>query len=167
MLENEHGTLILTDANILIDYASSGLEVLALVSEYLAPIVVPDVVLQEALSVSQSQIEQARIAVLETPLVLLAPDHQASKRLSNQDRVCLEMASTNGWMCATNDKALRHACRERGVPLVCGLELMVELVDRGALSVTKAQNVGRKMHVVNPRSITDSVLRDFLARIHR
>lgn len=167
MLENEHGTLILTDANVLIDYASSGFEVLALASEYLAPIVVPDVVLQEVQSVSQSRTEQAGITGLETPLALLAPDQKASKRLSIQDRVCLEMVSTNGWMCATNDKALRYACRERGVRLMWGLELMVELVDRGALSVTKAQNVGRKMHVVNPRSITDSVLRDFLARIHR
>lgn len=167
MSENEHHTLILTDANVLIDYDSCGIEILALVSEYLAPIVVLDIVLQEAHSLSQKQIEEAGIVIIETPLALLAPDPQASKRLSNQDRVCLEMASAKGWRCATNDKVLRSACRQRGVPLLWGLELMVELVDHGALPVKKAQTVGRKMHEVNPKSITGPVLTDFLARIHR
>ncbi|MFP4377927.1 MAG: hypothetical protein ACLFP4_12870, partial [Spirochaetales bacterium] len=46
-----------------------------------------------------------------------------------------------------------------------GLELMVELVDLRALPVTRARNVGRKMHQVNPRSITKQVLTDFLTRI--
>ncbi|MFP4231490.1 MAG: hypothetical protein ACLFRR_06545 [Spirochaetaceae bacterium] len=48
MSESEHPRLIITDANILIDYASCGMEVLTLVSEYVAPMVVPDLVLQEA-----------------------------------------------------------------------------------------------------------------------
>lgn len=55
----------------------------------------------------------------------------------------------------------------RDVRLVWGLELMVEVVDLGALSVTQARNVGRKMHQVNPKSITKQVLTDFLARIRR
>ena len=167
MSENEHHTLILTDANILIDYASCGMEVLALVSEHLAPVVVPDVILQEVRRLTQEQIEEAGITVVETPLDLLSPDPLVSKRLSTQDRVCLEMASTNGWTCATNDRVLRNACQVRGVPLVWGLELMVELVDRRVLPEKKARNVGKKMHQVNPRSITEQVLTDFLARINR
>ena len=167
MSENEHHTLILTDANILIDYASCGMEVLALVSEHLAPVVVPDVILQEVRRLTQEQIEEAGMTVVETPLDLLSPDPLVSKRLSTQDRVCLEMASTNGWTCATNDRVLRNACQVRGVPLVWGLELMVELVDRRVLPEKKARNVGKKMHQVNPRSITEQVLTDFLARINR
>ena len=167
MSENEHHTLILTDANILIDYASCGMEVLALVSEHLAPVVVPDVILQEVRRLTQEQIEEAGITVVETPLDLLSPDPLVSKRLSTQDRVCLEMASTNGWTCATNDRVLRNACQVRGVPLVWGLELMVELVDRRVLPEKKARNVGKKMHQVNPRSITEQVLTDFLARLIR
>jgi rRNA-processing protein FCF1 len=167
MSENEHHTLILTDANILIDYASCGMEVLALVSEHLAPVVVPDVILQEVRSLTQEQIEEAGITVVETPLDLLLPDPLVSKRLSTQDRVCLEMASANGWTCATNDRVLRNACQARDVRLVWGLELMVELVDRRILPEKKARNVGKKMHQVNPKSITNQVLTDFLARIHR
>ncbi len=167
MLENEHGTLILTDANILLDYASCGMEVLPLVSEHVAPMVVPDVILQEVRRLTQEQIEDAGIAVVETPLSLLSPDPLVSKRLSTQDRVCLEMASANGWICATNDKVLRSACQARGVRLVWGLELMVELVDRRVLTEKTARNVGKKMHQVNPNSITKQVLTDFLARILR
>ena len=167
MSENEPPTLIITDANILIDYASCGMEVLTLVSEYVAPMVVPDLVLQEVRTLTQEQVEDAGVVVVETPLALLAPDPHASKRLSTQDRVCLEMASANGWTCATNDRVLRNACQARDVPLVWGLELMVELIDLGALPVTQARNVGRKMHQVNPKSITKQVLTDFLARINR
>jgi rRNA-processing protein FCF1 len=167
MSENEHHTLILTDANILIDYASWGMEVLALVSEYLAPVVVPDVILQEVRRLTQEQIEEAGIIVVETPLNLLSPDPLVSKRLSTQDRVCLEMASANGWTCATNDRVLRNACQARGVPLVWGLELMADLVELGALSAKNARNVGKKIHQVNPKSITKQVLTDFLARINQ
>jgi rRNA-processing protein FCF1 len=167
MSENEHHTLILTDANILIDYESCGIEVLALVSKYVAPMIVPDVVQQEVRTLTKEQIEKAGVTVVETPLALLAPAPLASKQLSTQDRVCLEMASANGWTCATNDKVLRNACQARGVRLAWGLELMVELVDRRVLPEKKAQNLGKKMHRVNPKSITNQVLTDFLARIHR
>jgi hypothetical protein len=129
--------------------------------------VVPELVLQEARTLTREQVEKAGVAVVETPLALLVPDPHASKRLSTQDRVCLEMASTNGWTCATNDRVLRNACQARGVPLVWGLELMVELVDLGALSAKNARNVGKKMHEVNPKSITKQVLTDFLARLLR
>jgi hypothetical protein len=167
MSENEHHTLILTDANTIIDYGSCGMEVLALVSEHVAPMVVPDVVQQEVRTLTKEQIKEAGIVVVETPLALLAPPPLASKQLSTQDRVCIEMASANGWTCATNDKVLRNACQARCVRLVWGLELMVELVDRRVLLEKKAQNVGNKMHQVNPKSITKQVLTDFLARIHR
>lgn len=162
MAENEHQTLILTDANILIDYLDTDIEVLALASKYLSPIVVPDVVLQEVHSHRRQEIVEAGIIVIETPLSLLSSGAEVSRRLSTQDRVCLEMASANGWICATNDKVLRNACQARGVPLVWGLELMVGLVDRGVLPRRKARYVGRKRHKANPRSITDSVFRDFI-----
>lgn len=167
MAENEQQTLILTDANILIDYCDTDIEVLVLVSEYLAPVVVPDVVLQEVRGRCRKMVEEAGITVIETPLSLLSSAADVSRRLSTQDRVCLEMASTNGWICATNDKVLRNACQTRGVSMVWGLELMVRLVDRGVLSKRKAQNVGRKMHQANPRSITESVLRNFIEELHR
>ncbi len=98
-------------------------------------------------------------------MTFLLPDAAVSSRLSGQDRVCLEMASANGWTCATNDKVLRSACAARGVSLLWGLELMVELVARDVLPVKRATKVGIKMHEINPRSITDTVLRDFLSRI--
>lgn len=167
MSENEHSRLIITDANILIDYCDTDIEVLALAAEYLAPVVVADVVLQELRNHCRKQVEEAGIVVVETPLDLLSPDPHVSKRLSTQDRVCLEMASTNGWTCATNDRVLRNACQARDVPLVWGLELMVELVELGALSAKNARNVGKKMHEVNPKSITKQVLTDFLARLLR
>lgn len=165
MAENEQQTLILTDANILIDYCETDIEVLALVSKYLAPVVIPDVVLQEVSGRCRKKVEEARIAVIETPLSLLSSTADVSRRLSTEDRVCLEMASAKGWICATNDKVLRNACRTRGVSMVWGLELMVRLVDRGVLPRKRARLVGTKMHKVNPRSITVSVLRNFLEEI--
>jgi hypothetical protein len=44
---------------------------------------------------------------------------------------------------------------------------MVELVELGALSAKHARNVGKKMNEVNPKSITEQVLTDFLARLIR
>lgn len=61
MSEIEHHTLSLTDANILIDYASFGMEVLALVSEYLTPVVVPDVILQEVRRLAQTWAGMLRV----------------------------------------------------------------------------------------------------------
>lgn len=70
MSESEHHRLIITDANILIDYCDTDIEVLALASNYLAPVVVADVVLQEVRSRCRKLVEEAGVVVVETPLAL-------------------------------------------------------------------------------------------------
>ena len=119
MAENERHALILTDANILIDYASSGIDVLRLVSDHLAPVVVPDVVFQEVRELTLDMAESVGVTVLETPLWLMTSGTAVSRPLSFEDQVCLEMASRSGWTCATNDRVLRRECALRGVRTVC------------------------------------------------
>ena len=163
---SETERLILTDANILIDYCSVGLEILQLVSEHLAPVVVPDVVFREVRDLTEDRATSFGITVVETPLPLLdAAQMVSSKRLSFEDRVCLEMAELKRWTCATNDKTLKRECDARGISTVWGLELMIRLVDSDVLTPQRAQSAALQIHQLNPRSITATILQSFLNQI--
>lgn len=116
MAENERHALILTDANILIDYASSGIDVLRLVSDHLAPVVVLDVVFQEVRELTLDMAESVGVTVLETPLWLMTSGTAVSRPLSFEDQVCLEMASRSGWTCACllgKQRTSRARCTRR------------------------------------------------------
>ena len=93
-----------------------------------------------------------------TPLLILDAcvliDYIRAERMrgstSFQDNICLLTAKRHGMTCITNDKSLRKACSENGVPIIWGLEPLLQLVRSGGLD-HKSANVGESESAENGR----------------
>ena len=160
-------TVLLADADVLIDYRESDLAILALVARHLGRIAVLPPVLDEVRGVTAKECERIGIEIVEveTERMLLAADVESS--VSFNDRLCLVVCREEGWTCLTNDGALRRLCKRHGVETRFGLGLMVDLVEAGALTRRRAVAVARRIRASNPLHITDRVLDRFLHALDR
>jgi rRNA-processing protein FCF1 len=81
--------------------------------------------------------------------------------LSFEDWLCLLTAKRYGLTCVTNDKNLRESCKQEGVPLLWGLELVAELHSAGGIPAKEAETVAQTMQQSNPKHITDTIVSRF------
>ena len=160
-------TVLLTDADVLIDYRESDLTILALVARHLGRLAVLPPVLDEVRGVTAKECGRLGIEIVEveTERMLLATEVESS--VSFNDRLCLVVCREEGWTCLTNDRALQRLCKRHGVETRFGLGLMVDLVKAGALTRRRAVAVARRIRVSNPLHITDRVLDRFLHALDR
>ncbi len=160
-------TVLLADADVLIDYRESELSVLELVGRHVGKVVIIPSVLDEVRGVTAAACAELGIAVVdvETERMLQAAAIESS--VSFNDRLCLVVCGAEGWTCVTNDRALRRLCERHGVETRYGLGLMVDLVAGGVLTRQRAAAIARRMQVSNPLHINDRVIGLFLAALDR
>lgn len=159
---------LLLDANVLIDYAVTDISVLGLVARRIGRVHVVRSVLEEVRQLGESECDRLGIQIVEPSLEQLLEAGTAEPgRLSFNDRLILIVAHERGWSCVTNDRALRRACGERGVPVRWGLELMLALVRAGDLEADAALAVARAIHESNTRHLTAEVLDRFRRALER
>ncbi len=160
-------TVLLADADVLIDYRESDLAILALVARHLGRLAVLPSVLDEVRGVTAEECGRLGIEIVEveTERMLLAAEVESS--VSFNDRLCLVVCREEGWTCLTNDGALRRLCKRHGVVTRFGLGLMVDLVEASALTRQRAVTVARRIRASNPLHITDRVLERFLHALDR
>ena len=160
-------TVLLADADVLIDYRESDLAILALVARHLGRLAVLPPVLDEVRGVTAKECGRLGIEIVEveTERMLLATEVESS--VSFNDRLCLVVCREEGWTCLTNDGALRRLCKRHDVETRFGLGLMVDLVEAGALTRRRAVAVARRIRASNPLHITDRVLDRFLNALDR
>lgn len=158
-------TVLLADADVLIDYRESEFEILELVVEHVGHVAVLAPVLSEVRHVTATHCGRLGIEVVEveTDQMLRAVDVASS--VSFNDRLCMVVCRTKGWTCVTNDGALRRLCERHGVETRFGLGLMVDLVAAGALTRRRALAVARQIQESNPLHINERVLDRFIARL--
>lgn len=161
----ERPLVLLSDANVLIDYLDSDPAILGLVSEHIGPVYVLREVLAEADGMTLAKCRELSITVhqLETEQFLEAVS--VSTRLSYEDRLCFLACRDNGWVCVSNDKPLRTTCQDNGISVRWGLELMIELVHAGGISPARATRVAEKIRENNPLHITKAIIARFIARL--
>ena len=70
---------------------------------------------------------------------MLAAAGRRRPGLSYYDHLCLLVAKQGGWTCVTNDGKFRRDCMAEKVPVLWGLEPMVELVAGGHLNAAEAK----------------------------
>jgi len=87
--------------------------------------------------------------------------------LSFEDWLCLLTAKRNGFTCVTNDRNLRKLCRQEGVSLLWGLELLAELHKVGGIPATEAETIAQAIRRSNPRHITEKIVSRFTDTIRR
>jgi rRNA-processing protein FCF1 len=157
---------IISDANILIDYLETDPEMLSLLSRHLAPLYVPDIVAEEVSQLQAIDPASIGLTIVETPYHVLAETKDRSSTISLQDFVCVRIAEERGWVCATNDKALRRECGRRAFSNLWGLEMMLHLVQEGVLKPEKAKDTAWAIHRCNNR-ITEKIVNSFVEEVNR
>ncbi len=155
-------TVLLTDADVLIDYRESEIKILELVVQHMGRVVVLAPVLDEVQGVTPAQCAQLGIEVVEVETEQLVRATEVESCVSFNDRLCLVACREEGWTCVTNDGALRLLCERHGVATRFGLGLMVDLVAVGALTRRRAMAVARQIQASNPLHINERVIQRFL-----
>jgi rRNA-processing protein FCF1 len=158
------GRLLILDANVLIDYCAADRWVLTLISQHVGRINVPAALLDEVEDLDESECDRLSIQVVELPLELLENAGKRRPGLSYYDHLCLLAAKEGGWTCVTNDGRLRRECAAETVPVLWGLEPMLDLIAGGQMTVAQAQEVAERIHESNPLFITKGIVGRFLTR---
>ena len=154
-------TVLLADADVLIDYRESDLAILDLVGRHVGRVAVLSSVLEEVHGLTAPACARLGIEVIEVETERMLRAAAIDSRVSFNDRLCLIVCREEQWTCVTNDGALRTLCRRHGVEVRYGLGLMVDLVADGVLTRRRAVAVARRMQAANPLHINDGVLDRF------
>ena len=104
--------VLLSDADVLIDYRDSDLSILALVVQHLAPVHVVRDVVAEVDDLSLARCRELGLTVIEVEPEVLLQLATLPRRLSRYDRLSLQVCRENDWICVTNDRLLRRTCGE-------------------------------------------------------
>jgi len=158
--------LLLVDANVLIDYVKSELSILGLAASQLGEIHVLSTVLDEVDGLDADGCARLGIRVFEPELADVRVAAMKRGALSAQDHLCLIVSRKQGWTCVTNDGALRRACQQEQVPVLWGLQIMLELVRMRVLAGDDAIAVVQAIHRANPFHITSGIVDRFIEQIH-
>ena len=158
---NDAPTALLADADVLIDYRESDLDVLKDVGRRVGRLAVLSEVLDEVRGLTRRKCASLGMEVIdvETPTLLAAAEVKAP--VSFNDSLCFVVCRERGWTCVTNDRALHRLCRRHDVESRYGLGLMVDLVKLGAMDRRRATSIARRMHKSNPAHINERVLERF------
>lgn len=156
---------LLLDANVLIDYLKSDLSILVLADRHVGGIRIPITVIEEVDGIDLDVCNRLGLNVVEPELGLLIAAAERRGSLSYPDHLCLILARENGWVCVTNDKALRNACKSEGIVVSWGLEIMLDLVRTGQLAPKKAREIAEAIHRANPFHVSPEILRRFADRL--
>ena len=158
---NELPTVLLADADVLIDYRESDLDVLKEVGRNIGRLAVLSEVLDEVHGLTRQKCRSLGIEVVDVEMPTLQAAAEVKAPVSFNDCLGFVVCLERGWTCVTNDGALRRLCRRHDVKVRRGLGLMVDLVRLGAMGRRRATVIARRMHKANPAHINERVLEQF------
>lgn len=153
---------LISDANVLIDFAAADLEVLGILAQSLGRIHVARDVLREVKALTESEATRLGLYICEPSLEEIREAAARGGALSSRDKLCLAIARNRGWACLTNDQSLRKKCTDAGVKLVWGLEALLILVRNGHLSRARATKTAQQIHRNNPHHISTDIVSRFI-----
>jgi predicted nucleic acid-binding protein len=147
---------------VLIDYIKTDRTVLELFVKYVGPLYVTSPVVDEVDEIDdENELVSLGLFIIEPEIEDAYTAGVRSGPLSFEDWLCLLTAKRHGFTCVTNDKNLRKLCRQEGVSLLWGLELLVELHKVGGIQIKEAESIAQAIQLSNPRHITDKIVTRF------
>lgn len=152
---------IISDADVLIDYAKSAPHILGLISIHVKKLYIARPVAEEVDQLSITDIEQLGIEIITPSLPQLIEADQIRKArpsISGRDAISFVIARDNGWACMTNDKALRLYCADHKITCLWGIGMMRHLVTVKKLTPQKALQIAQDMKSKNTR-ITSEIIK--------
>ena len=153
---------MIIDACVLIDLIKADRSALGLIVKHIGPLYVITSVVAEVEQISEADLMDLGLTILEPEIEDAREAGKRSGALSFEDRLCLLTARRHGLTCVTNDKSLRRACESEDIPLLWGLEPIIDLHKADALSFEAAEAIARAIHESNPKHITQDILARFM-----
>lgn len=166
MSNDDPTRFMIMDACVLIDYMNGEPELFKLISSHVGGLFVATPILEEVDSIdSIEDLEELGLLPIEPEIEDVLKATEMDGKTSFQDNLCYLTAKRQGMTCVTNDTNLRKQCSASQVPILWGLELILELVKAGGLEKKEASFIATEIHKSNPRHINQKVLTGFLAKL--
>ena len=138
-------SVIITDANVLIDYNNIDcLYILKLYSTNVYEVLVPTVIVDEVDGIDDESLANLGISIIEESV---EQEHDAfeikgKKGLSYADAVCFVLARDTEGFCLTGEKALLSYCEMNQVKSMRGLRPLIDLAKSGHIHSDEAVRIG-------------------------
>ena len=159
---------MIMDACVLIDYINGEPDLFKLISSHIGPIYVATPILEEVDSIkSIEELEDLGLLPIEPEIEDVFNAEEMDGRTSFQDNICFLTAKRQSFTCVSNDTNLRLQCADASVPILWGLELILDLTKAGGILKKEASRIARDIQKSNPRHITTKVVSDFEAKLKR
>jgi predicted nucleic acid-binding protein len=159
---------MIMDACVLIDFIKAERAVLELVVKHIGPLHVTSPVLDEVNEIDdENELVALGLIIIEPEIEDAYTAGGRSGPLSFEDWLCLLTAKRHGLTCVTNDKNLRKLCKQEGVSLLWGLELVAELHKVGGITGKEAEAFAQTVRRSNPKHITEKIVSRFADLIRR
>ena len=152
---------LITDANVLIDFVETDIDILRLMTSHLCDVYLVDSVLAEVKALTPAAADGLGITRVAPEAQELTEAAHRGGGLSSRDRLCLVLARNRGWGCLTNDRALRRACGKNDIPVIWGLQILLLLHINGLLDKKRALQTAHAIHRQNPQHIHSGILATF------
>jgi predicted nucleic acid-binding protein len=164
-MELEGKIFLILDANVLIDIMQCDKMILPLISKYVGQVVVATTILDEVKDFSANDCLELGIKLVEPSLDQVIAAAEKPRPLSFYDWLCFLLAQCGGWICVTNDKALRKQCKAYDLAVMWEMEMLCLLVEAGGLSSCQCKRIILDIKSRNPFFITDSVVESAFKRL--
>ena len=168
MSKNETSSkrFMIMDACVLIDFILAAPALFKLISKHVGPLPVVSVVFEEVTQIESTQhLADLGLILIEPEIVDAFEAERLKGKTSFQDNLCYLTAKRHSLICVTNDKKLRNQCKEDNIPILWGLQLILELHKANGLPANDALEMVKQMHKNNPRHITTKILKDFKSKL--
>lgn len=142
------------ERHALIDLMQADKSLTRLASAELGPIHIPSVVLNEIRNTNQINCKRLGLSVVECSIEHLVDASHGNVGLSFRDSLTIIVARQLNWGCIVNDPVVSAACTKNCVAVLCGLDLIAELVRRLRLPCKRAIRAARALHHNNPRHVS-------------
>ena len=138
-------SILLADANVLIDYRDVDPSILALAVEHLGPVFVLRDVLGEVRGFDETRAASLGLTLVDPSAELMLEIDSLPRRLTRADRLCYLACRDHDWICLTNDRFLRSHCETNAIRTCWGLEILIRLVGCEALRRERAIGVAQSI----------------------
>jgi hypothetical protein len=157
---------MIMDACVLIDYMNGEPDLFKLISSHIGPIYVATPILEEVDSIDFiEELEDLGLLPIEPEIEDVFTAEEMDGQTSFQDNICFLTAKRQSFTCVSNDTSLRRQCTNADVPILWGLELILDLTKAGGILKKEASRIARDIQKSNPRHITTRILSEFENRL--
>lgn len=141
--------LLVSDANVLIDFHSAEPELLVFLCKEFN-VKISKVVMDEIEEFTHAQAIEFGMEIIDSEDMQEIHKIESS-RLSFQDKSCIVLSQRLKASCLTNDKSLKNYLTNLGIQTYWGLQILLLFVERNYLSKDRVEKIAKQIFETNCR----------------